>query len=160
MLLPRKQTGAPRRSPTEYADIHYISAYVRRSLSRKAIKLHHTCRGRRPRRPALKQTNVCRGDHWSSVLNAKKQKCNALYPQIRHIKRSTNKSSVLLLLFFRKVLASLRVILSGVRPRFHLRFARCCFTVRLRYAPLRMTRADAVETRRANSNAVRISQGY
>ena len=34
----------------------------------------------------------------------------------------------------------LRVILSGVRPRFHLRFARCCFAVRLRYASLRMTR--------------------
>ena len=36
--------------------------------------------------------------------------------------------------------ASPRVILSGVRPRFHLRFARCCFAVRLRYASLRMTR--------------------
>ena len=35
---------------------------------------------------------------------------------------------------------SLRVILGGVRPRFHLRFARCCFAVRLRYASLRMTR--------------------
>ena len=34
----------------------------------------------------------------------------------------------------------LRVILSGVRPRFHLRFARCCFAVRLHYASLRMTR--------------------
>ena len=53
----------------------------------------------------------------------------------------------------------LRVILSGVRPRFYLRFARCCFAVRLRSASLRMTRADAVETRRANGNAVRISQG-
>ena len=34
------------------------------------------------------------------------------------------------------------VILSEVRPRFHLRFARCCFAVRLRYASLRMTRTD------------------
>ena len=53
----------------------------------------------------------------------------------------------------------LRVLLSGVRPRFYLRFARCCFAVRLRSASLRMTRADVVETRRANGNAVRISQG-
>ena len=52
----------------------------------------------------------------------------------------------------------LRVILSEVRPGFHLRFSRCCFAVRLRCASLRMTRADVVETRRANGYAVRISQ--
>ncbi len=64
-----------------------------------------------------------------------------------------------LLLILRQV-SLLRVILSGVRPRFHLRFARCCLAVRLRYASLRMTRADVVETRRANGYAVRISREY
>ena len=59
--------------------------------------------------------------------------------QARSVKRSTNKI-VRTPFAFRKVLP-LRVILSGVRPRFHLRFARCCLAVRLRYASLRMTRA-------------------
>ncbi len=52
----------------------------------------------------------------------------------------------------------LRVILSGVRPRSCSANASHCFAVRLRFTSLRMTRADAVETRRANSNAVRILQ--
>ena len=59
---------------------------------------------------------------------------------------------------FRQVLL-LRVILSVVRPRSCSADASHCYAVRLRYASLRMTRADAVETRRANSNAVRISRG-
>jgi len=33
--------------------------------------------------------------------------------------------------------------------RFHLRSARCCFAVRLRYAPLRMTQGERSRTRRA-----------
>ncbi len=57
------------------------------------------------------------------------------------MKKEYEQSSVLLFIF-RQVLP-LRVILSRVRPRFHLRFARCCFAVRLRSASLRMTRADA-----------------
>ena len=59
---------------------------------------------------------------------------------------------------FRQVLL-LHVILSVVRMRFCSAHTSHCYAVRLRYASLRMTRADAVETRRANSNAVRISQG-
>ena len=82
----------------------------------------------------------------------------SLSVRTRHMKRVRTKCSYSFCYFFGRC-CPLRVILSGVRPRFHLRFARCCFAVRLRSASLRMTRADAVETRRANGNAVRISQG-
>ena len=58
---------------------------------------------------------------------------------------------------FRKVL-SLRVILSVIRPRSHFRY--CSVPLRsptpFRFASFRMTRANAVETRRANGTTVRI----
>ena len=58
---------------------------------------------------------------------------------------------------FRQVLL-LRVILSVVRPRSCSADASHCYAVRLRYASLRMTRADAVETRRATAFGGRISR--
>ena len=102
----------------------------------------------------IKKGSLCtREAHYRPTVY---EKCNTPYLARQAYEKEYEQNARTPFLF-RQVLL-LRVILSVVRPRSCSADASHCYAVRLRYASLRMTRADAVETRRANSNAVRISQ--